>query len=296
MLSTYMDGELAAQDQQRVEAHLAYCHACAEDLRTLRYTRALLVKAPAPRIPRSFVVRRADLEEGPDTAPRRAFRPGSRLVYGYLRGATAVVTMAFVLLVAGDLIGQFGLGARQPVLAPAEEAVVEKAVAVEHTQVPQLQVEQEPITVESALPAEVEKVVVPAATPSPAARQVSPTPEPAALDKEREIESLAVPEVAPTQVPAAAASPPTEGTATEKAYGTDAILSPAAQLTVMPPSPTALPSTPTGRPSVTPEPTRTALQRRGRPWLTAIRGAEIGLGTLALALLIVTLVARRQRF
>jgi len=266
MLSAYLDGELTAKDQQRVEAHLSHCDACAEELRTLQYTKVLLVKVPVPRIPRSFVVRRADLETPAAAASRRRFGIGSRLAYGYLRGATALVTVAFALVVAGDLIGQLGFGGRQPATAPVEEAyVAEKEIVVEVTKVVQKAVE-EPVVVKDTPVAEVEKVVEkamePAPTPSPTRRQVSPTASPPVREMEKEgVQSLAVPEAVPTQAATAEDSLPTETIAVEEVYSAGETSTPAPIPTVTPPTPAPLPLTPTSPPRVTPEIVSTAPPR-----------------------------------
>ena len=302
MLSAYLDGELTAKDRQRVEAHLSHCNACAEKLRTLQYTKALLVKAPMPRIPRSFVVRRADLEVPVAASSRRRFGPGSKLAYGYLRGATALVTVAFALVVAGDLIAHLGFGKRQPVIAPPKQAyVVEQEIVAEVTKVVEKKALEEAITVEDTpleVEKEVEKVIVPAATPSPAMRQASPTAIPPATEIEREgVKSLAVPEAAPTQAVNVADLPPTETTAVKDVYGADEISTPAPIPTVTPPSPTLLPPTPTSPPRAKPEVLDAGppSERDISPWPTAIRVAEIGLAALALSLLVITLIVRRQQ-
>lgn len=303
LLSAYVDGELTAKEKQQVEAHLAHCEACTEALRTWRYTKALLVEAPTPRLPRSFVVRRADLEARPAAAPRRALGLRSGLAHAYLRGATAVVTVAFALLVAGDLIAQFGFdgfGARQPAMALVKEIhELEQEVAVEITKVVQKAIEEAGIeeTPVAAVEKEVEKAGAPAATPSLAQREVSPTASPPVAEKvQKEVESLAVSEEAPTQ-PAADNLPPTK----EQVYGADEAPTPTLVPTLVPPSPTLPPTTvPPPSPTVPPvTPERAGIGLRGEGeshrWPSPIRIAEIGLGGLALILLLVSLVVRRQQ-
>ncbi len=300
MLSAYIDGELRAKEQRQVEAHLARCEACAEELRALQYTKALLAEAPMPRIPRSFVVRRADLEAPADAAPRRAFGLGPRLSYGYLKGATALVTVAFALVVAGDLIAQLGFGGAQLAPAPAREAAVVETVEVKKEMVVQATEggqesyeETQALAVEGAPEEEVqvEKVVLPAATPAPPVeRSAVPTASPPAQEKEQEsIRSLAVPEETATQtVPAEYL--PMDAAAVEETF------TPLPMPTATPPPPLPSPA-PTSPPPVTSEPTSTAVvaERGGYYGPSVLRITEIGLGTLALILLVVTLIVRRQQ-
>ncbi len=119
-LSAYVDGELSARETARVEEHLRECHACAQDLATLRQTVALLRELPSVDAPRSFAVRPTPV------------RPKTRVAapawgYGLLKGATALAALLFVLLIGGDLafrfVGGFRLAAPVP-LAPAAEVAL----------------------------------------------------------------------------------------------------------------------------------------------------------------------------
>jgi hypothetical protein len=312
LLSAYVDGELAAQDQQRVEAHLARCDACAEELRTLQYTKALLVEVPIPPIPRSFVVRRADVEAPADTVLRRPFGLRARLAYGYLKGATALVTVAFALVVAGDLIGQLGLGGAMLAPSPAEQAIVvekeaekvveeavEKEVPVQATEWVQEGDGETPTVVVEGTPeveVQVERVAVPTPMPLPVERSAVPTASPPVLEKEEIVQAPAAPKAGITQEAVAEDLSPTEAAPAEETYGVGEISTPSPMPTATPP-PSPLPSpTQTSRPSVTLQPTVTSVTERkgyGRPGI--LRIAEIGLGTTALILLVATLAVRRQR-
>ncbi|MBN1641797.1 MAG: zf-HC2 domain-containing protein [Anaerolineae bacterium] len=101
-LSAYLDGELGNRERARVEAHLARCQECRASMRALRWTKQLLQQAPAIKVPRSFVVREADVAR-----PQRAF---VRRPLAVTQWATAVVALLFVLVLGGDLL----LGARLP--------------------------------------------------------------------------------------------------------------------------------------------------------------------------------------
>jgi anti-sigma factor RsiW len=307
MLSAYLDGELTAKERQHLEGHLAQCDACAEELRTLRYAKAMLVEAPALRIPRSFVVRRADLEVPAEKAPRRLFGLSSKLAYAYMRGATALVVVAFAMLVAGDLLGQFSIGSQQPVMLVEREVasevtvvvqeMVEKEVATQVTAVVEKAVE-EPVPVQETIVVEVEreaeKVVAPDATPSPAMREAAP---PAKTTEEEAVQALAVPEAGPTQAAGAEDSLVEETVGTQEVYGEGDTPLPAPTPTVTSTTPSPLPPTPTGPPPPTPEPTAPVVaQETGiRVGLGTLRAAEIGLGALALTLLVITLIFRRQQ-
>jgi len=96
-LSPYLDEMLSAQESRRLEAHLAQCRACRDELEEMRATVRALAELPLVEAPRSFVLA---------AAPRRieAPRPARRAEL-VLRLAT--VTAAFVLTVVavGDLLG-----------------------------------------------------------------------------------------------------------------------------------------------------------------------------------------------
>jgi anti-sigma factor RsiW len=55
-LSAYTDGELAADETRQLEAHIATCAACRNELAALRQVRAVLRALPEPRLPRSFTL------------------------------------------------------------------------------------------------------------------------------------------------------------------------------------------------------------------------------------------------
>ena len=95
-LSAYIDGELARRERARVEQHLKECQACAENLRTLRQTVALLKELPVIPAPRSFAVRPRVAKARPTPAP-------SAWGYGLLKGATAIAALLLVLLIGGDV-------------------------------------------------------------------------------------------------------------------------------------------------------------------------------------------------
>jgi len=96
-LSPYLDGMLSVQGSRRLEAHLAQCRACRDELEEMRATVRALAELPLVEAPRSFALA---------AAPRRieAPRPARRAEL-VLRLAT--VTAAFVLTVVavGDLLG-----------------------------------------------------------------------------------------------------------------------------------------------------------------------------------------------
>ena len=270
MLSAYVDDELAAREKERVETHLAHCDSCAADLRTLRYTKALLTEAPMPSLPRSFVIRQADLEKQSVSLLHRLFGSRSKLAYTYLKGATAAAAVVLALLLTSDLIAQFGLGLGQPAVAPAEKVyVTEQEIAHEPTVVA-----RETVQVERVVEKEVEKAVIPVATPSPLPRSATPAATLGKVQKDAQIEE------ALEGVPIQAAQETTD-------YSTDEALGPTPTVTMTPLLPT---------PTATPSPTATPLKLEERDRrCSVVRIIEIGLGGLLLILLVATLVIRRRQ-
>jgi hypothetical protein len=127
-LSAYMDDELAARERTRVEGHLSTCGQCRADLRTLRWTKRLLRETPHVRVPRTFVVREADV-----LARRPARRWPSLFA---VQWATAAVALLFVLVLGGDLLttGQLrmaGQAAPQAEMAQSEWDTLSVAQEVE---------------------------------------------------------------------------------------------------------------------------------------------------------------------
>lgn len=55
-LSAYLDGMLDADERALLEAHLANCETCQEQLAQLRRVRALMHALPQPTLPRSFLL------------------------------------------------------------------------------------------------------------------------------------------------------------------------------------------------------------------------------------------------
>ncbi|HIC96144.1 TPA: hypothetical protein EYP12_05905, partial [Candidatus Bipolaricaulota bacterium] len=113
LLSAYIDGELPPKEKAAVEEHLRECAECRRDLETLRRTVALLRETPRVAIPRSFVIRPADVERTP--APLR--------IPVFMRMATALGT-AVLVLVAGLYLLMQAISPAAPIpkaVAPALE-------------------------------------------------------------------------------------------------------------------------------------------------------------------------------
>lgn len=127
-LSPYIDEQLQVKERARVEAHLSTCPSCRKELQTLQWTRSLLRQAPPVPLPRSFVIREADL------APARR-KPAHRNPAFALQWATALVAILLVVVVAGDVfLGRVpaALGSQQEVaMLSAETPMVVSTVVVE---------------------------------------------------------------------------------------------------------------------------------------------------------------------
>jgi hypothetical protein len=139
LLSAYIDDEMTADERALVDAHLATCVMCVQDLATLRQTVALLGQLPQVAAPRPFTLRESDV---------RPVRGPSRLAWWQLPWARGLVGAAAVLvcvLVVGGvvLLGRGGMvgapAAPAPVAmqqanvppAPANEKVVAETAVVD---------------------------------------------------------------------------------------------------------------------------------------------------------------------
>ena len=98
-LSSYMDGQLPDRERARVQAHLNACPDCRKELRSLRWTQNLAQQIPIVPVPRSFIVREADLEAHHIAQPRPLLVP----TLARLQTAGAIVAVLLVMVVAGDM-------------------------------------------------------------------------------------------------------------------------------------------------------------------------------------------------
>ncbi len=158
LLSAYLDGELSAEERARLEAQLASDPALQAELEALRHTVALMHDLPQVPIPRNFILPQtmvARLRPAPSARPRRAWAAP------LLTAATAVVSLLFVVVLAGDLLF-FSAGrlAFAPASAPQMEA-----------EVPQSALAPSLVSEEVQVEAEMEKAIS-AATPPPMPMEV----------------------------------------------------------------------------------------------------------------------------
>lgn len=154
-LSTYLDDELTSSQRKRVERHLNTCAACQRELETLRQTAHLLQRTPAIKVPRSFILNSVQVT----TQPARW-----QMGYIYLRGATAFVTVLFLLVVAGDLLWQ----PRSYTSSTMPEIIMEKEAADESitiTEVPLVSTPEPKAEVKEEKEVVQEVVIEPTAAP-----------------------------------------------------------------------------------------------------------------------------------
>lgn len=111
LLSAYIDGQLSAQEQLRVEALVARDAAAKQRLSELRYAAYVLAETPRVPPPRAFTLSQAQV-----ASTRRRWNPPQWLQPAFLRSAAALVAVCLLVLLAGDI------GLRAP-LAPDNGAV-----------------------------------------------------------------------------------------------------------------------------------------------------------------------------
>jgi hypothetical protein len=200
-LSAYLDGELTQQEQGIVERHLATCQDCRWNLDTLRQTVQWVQELPSVPVPRVFTI---PVPAEPARAPRR--RWGVPL----LQGATALVALMLVFVVAGDFVltgswlpaaGEVGL----PVVGPGGREAASTLAAEADTA---LQVVVETLQVEVTKQVEMEmETVVEEAAPAATVLEVAPSEEPALEAPAAEMPALESPTAEPAEPPAPAAVP-----------------------------------------------------------------------------------------
>jgi len=276
-LSAYLDGELTPQERSVVERHLAGCPDCQWNLETLRQTVQWTRELPTLAVPRVFTI---PLPARPQRAPRW------RWSLPLLQGATALVALLLVVVVAGDLL----LGGALPL--PGAAVMEQPAADMQPVSAEEVALELAPTQpLEKPKAAEKEEpsptALPPAITPETAVAKetaLTPTAENAAMgavgfEPPPEVEREMVAEAAapPTVTDAEATPAPTMLTATATLYP-----SPAPTSVALVPQPEAPPvervATGGGRQGLLPA---------GSPWLVieiALAVSFVLLATLTLGL------------
>lgn len=238
-LSAYMDGQLSEREQARVESHLMACPDCREELRTLRWTQDLARQMPVMPVPRSFIVREADLKVTRIALPQFHLAP----ILAGLQTAAAVFAVLLVLVFAGDLWLGRGLPAGQsPPMLSMQAQVTETAM---------IELADRPTSAQSSTAST--ETDPPPDAPRIMAQKVSTTtaaPELAPLDEAEPTNSPGA-EPSPSLLPRAAQTPTAAGFSSE-VTSTKSMPTPKATVTSAPTY------TPAPEPTAPPEPTATA--------------------------------------
>ncbi len=239
LLSAYLDDELSAGERAHLEAQLATDQALQTELDALRYTVTLVRDLPPAPLPRNFILPQT-MTARPQPAPLA--RPRRARLAPFLTAATAIVSLMFVVVLAGDLLLLSGTGRfasesandwampemaeiEAPLEAPASEPVAEQAAVLVT-----VEVEAEVVVEEAEEALDIE--AVPQDTPLPMLAEIPSETEPTATSV-AEGYAVGMSDGMSTTVPAAGGGGPTDETAPPPAPSA----SPAAELLAMP-SPT----------------------------------------------------------
>jgi ATP-dependent Lon protease len=132
LLSAYLDGQLSAGERARLEAQLAADPALRAELEALRHTVTLVRDLPLVSIPRNFILSPA-VAARPRPAPLA--RPRRAWAAPLLTAATTVVSLLFVVVLAGDLllsgVGRLALGPAAPPPVEAPQVALEPSPIIE---------------------------------------------------------------------------------------------------------------------------------------------------------------------
>lgn len=279
-ISAWIDGNLTPREQRALDQHLATCPDCQWRLDTIRQTVQWTRELPTIPVPRVFTI---PVPAQYVPAPRRrwSFVP-------LLQGATALIALLLVFVVAGDVLltGLLPAGAPQPALQQEQAAFsvdVTREVQLVETEV-MLEVEKE-VVVEAEMV--VEKLVEqatpePQPMPLPQAAQIVEEPAPTPAAEEQAGAAMAPPSPTAEGEPMAAmgverqAKTAAEATSAEELVETtetEAPLEPAADAVAT--AAGQVPSTAEGAPGQVSEPTPTSLPTAPPPEATAVVVATI---------------------
>ena len=305
LLSAYLDGQLSAEEQARLEAQLATDRPLQAELEALRHIVALVRDLPPVPIPRNFILPQTVATRSrpvPPPRPRRAWAAP------LLTAATAFASLLFVVVLAGDLLLLGGGGLSAPAAEPQMEAprvavepsLVSEAVEVEETVGEEVAAEEvaQPGVISTStplpMPTEAPPAAMPTATTAEAERYNTGTPEgidatvPALGGGGELIEEDTAPVSPVAEAGAVAPTAPATTTATIEKYAGDAEPTASAVAEVMPPPEEEAGAVEDGR--GIPED-----ETSGLAPVTLWRVLEVTLGLTVLVLVLATVWAWRAR-
>jgi len=205
LLSAYLDGELSARERARLEAQLATDPALQAEVDTLRHTVALVRDLPSVPIPRNFILPQTMAARPRPLRPPRLRRAWTAPL---LTAATTVVSLLFIVVLAGDLLLSRGVGSA---FAPATELMMEDEAP--QAALAPLPVSEE-VEAEKAVPAATMPALATEAPPKAAAEAESYDEEAPAMDNGGPSEELTAhaPTASPPVAEEAAVAPAALGT------------------------------------------------------------------------------------
>ena len=326
LLSAYLDGELDGAEQGRLEQQLAADPELQSELDALRRTVEMARDLPVQPIPRNFILPQS---AGSRLRPTLTAHPRRRWAAPLLTAATSLVSLLFVIVLAGDLL--FTMGTMQMASMPAaDEQKLEAPQPVAEGVEAEVEAESEKSADFAASPIPGTADDSGATPPPPMAVEIAPTagasgtplpsPTPVGVEKEGAADEengadAESPEHAGTEPPAAA-------TGGGRGEDTDAPTPTLPDVPTPGPLPSTVPSTgtPIAPPPAAPteEPTRSAeagesstepieepteawgegeeeIPVAGPRWTLPVRMLTIALGATALGLAVITILAWRAR-
>ena len=298
LLSPYLDRRVSKAERALVERHLTSCADCARDWVTLRVTVAAVRELPRVRAPRSFALPRS-MARQPRATP---------WAYPLLRGATALATFLFAVVLGMDL---FARNTMLPTAAPQMAApaalpptlvAMQPAATIAPTSAPPVPTQQAETFAATTAPQALSAAPALATATPPAAAKAAP---PAVVTAPAAAGAALLPTVVepPTQqalqdaglggggAPPPAASPPAP------MRGATLTLTPTVQPTSAPtlpaaPEPTQIARAPEPQPPAAP--LREGAYQAQPPAVNPLRIAEGVLAVLALALGVAAWITRRR--